>query len=281
MSNSPLVSVITASHRPDPGFLMDAYLSLLSQDLTSWEWRLILDGDESLRSQVPQQILQDERCHVDVTGMPVGSGCARNVALGSAQGPFLVNLDADDVFLPTSLTLLTRALLENPDVGVVFGLHQQMDEKGVPIPGSTSSAPYPPGRLEAGVLTETWLRTSHHHTATSHNAYRRSAVFAAGGWGALRISQDLHMMLMVADVSPAFFIDEVLGHYRQHSGQVTKNADERTWVHSQHFIASYLLHARAQRGIPVPDWSYLDRSGTLRSVIPAQQPAREGSTLTS
>lgn len=48
-----------------------------------------------------------------------GAAAARNAAIGRARSEFVVNLDADDLYLPNRLEIIAAALVERPDLDVV------------------------------------------------------------------------------------------------------------------------------------------------------------------
>lgn len=48
-----------------------------------------------------------------------GVGAARNTAIAAASSEFVVNLDADDLFLPNRLEAMAAALVERPDLDVL------------------------------------------------------------------------------------------------------------------------------------------------------------------
>jgi hypothetical protein len=48
-----------------------------------------------------------------------GVGAARNAAIATASAEFVVNLDADDLFLPNRLEVMAAALTERPDLDVL------------------------------------------------------------------------------------------------------------------------------------------------------------------
>jgi len=48
-----------------------------------------------------------------------GASAARNTAIAAARSEFVVNLDADDLFLPNRLEVMAAALVERPDIDVL------------------------------------------------------------------------------------------------------------------------------------------------------------------
>jgi len=59
-----------------------------------------------------------------------GPGAARNKGIKIANDEFIAFLDSDDLFLPNKLNLQTSILKTRSDVGLVYGDHYLIDEKG-------------------------------------------------------------------------------------------------------------------------------------------------------
>lgn len=261
----PLVCVITASHQPQEGFLLEAYRSLQAQTHQPWEWRIQLDGGADLAARTPEELRADTRMHVAVNGTPLGSGATRNLALVRTSAPFVANLDADDLYYPAALERLVQPMLEDPEVSFTFGENVNLWPDGTTTPSTTmAQSPYPLGRIEPGMIPTEWLTTSQHHTSCSHAMYRTSAVFSFGGWGALQRCQDLALLLPLTDVNAAYCVEDVVGAYRRHDGQVTNRYREAADL-ARRFIATRLLCSRSERGLEV-EWEYVDRDGNTHKV---------------
>src|SRR2546421_684431 len=113
---SRLISVITAAHVLSVPYLLDAYESLIAQDLPagwSWEWLLQEDGQTGA---VAAAIPHDPRISVG-SARPGGPGVTRTMAMARAQGELVRNLDADDMLLPGAIARDITVLTERPTVG--------------------------------------------------------------------------------------------------------------------------------------------------------------------
>lgn len=82
--------------------------SVLTQTYEDWEAIVVSDDGEDYIALLTQQGIRDERLRGVTTGR-TGSGChnARNVGLAAARGDFIAQLDADDLFLPRQLEVLS------------------------------------------------------------------------------------------------------------------------------------------------------------------------------
>lgn len=113
-------SIITPTHKTE--YLPDLYRTLSNQTYTDWEWILYLNGSAD-ENTLTSDILSDERVLVyhDVPcDQSSNVGYLKNKAFHLGTGDVLVEMDHDDVLVPTCLEELEKAYRENPDVGFVF-----------------------------------------------------------------------------------------------------------------------------------------------------------------
>lgn len=103
--------------------------SILNQEYGDYEW-LILD-DQSTDS-TPQKLSQlaDSHQQVRVVRPPdrLGRALSLNKVVDMARGEYIAQQDIDDVSYPNRLTLQAAYLDENPDVGVVGGYYERIDD---------------------------------------------------------------------------------------------------------------------------------------------------------
>src|SRR3954469_23824649 len=113
---SGIVSVITAAHVRSVPYLLDAYASLVAQELPagwSWEWLLQEDGQTgAIAAAVPD----DPRIRAG-SARPGGPGVTRTMAMARAKGALVRNLDADDKLLPGAIARDIMILTERPTIG--------------------------------------------------------------------------------------------------------------------------------------------------------------------
>jgi glycosyltransferase involved in cell wall biosynthesis len=122
----PLVSLITPSYQQGR-FLRQCIESVLGQDYSNIEY-FVLDGgstDESL------SILKSYSARVKWVSEPDGGqSAAVNAGLRRAKGEIVGFINSDDWLKSGAVASAVRALLENPDVGVVYGQAGIVDESG-------------------------------------------------------------------------------------------------------------------------------------------------------
>lgn len=128
----PLVSIIMPAHNAER-FIEAAIRSVLAQHYQHWEL-LVIDDASTDNTAERVQHFQDERIRyhrVERIGAPAG---VRNIGLQRAQGEFIAFLDADDLYLPDALEILTSCLLQNPQLTAAYGFALCMDETENPLP---------------------------------------------------------------------------------------------------------------------------------------------------
>src|SRR4051794_34991926 len=104
------------------GMLREAVASVLPQTYRPIEIIIVDDGSTD---DTPQAIRDLERHHPEVRGLRRsngGAGLARETGRLEARGEFIQYLDSDDLLLPRKFELQTRALAEQPECGVAYGV---------------------------------------------------------------------------------------------------------------------------------------------------------------
>jgi cellulose synthase/poly-beta-1,6-N-acetylglucosamine synthase-like glycosyltransferase len=219
-----VVTVVTAARTPPADWLLEAYDSLRQPGEVSWEWALQIDGTVEDVRAVPPSIRSDPRVRVEPNGRWLGTAATRNRALSRSNGEFVQNLDADDLVLPGALDSAVRALQEEPTAAFAFGRTVHLHEDGrLTHPWETEVA-FPPGRIEPGVVSDFWLRHGWDGMPISPVMWRRSHLFAIGGWAALSTLEDTAPVMTAAELWPSVYIDLDAQVYRINETQATASA---------------------------------------------------------
>lgn len=107
---SPQCSVITPLHRAANPFVEETYKSLLAQTITDWEWVVL----ENRGGRIPRNARGDVRVRVfSHTSRRIGGLKRRLCEVSRAE--WIVELDADDLLVPTALELLAQAFQSGAD----------------------------------------------------------------------------------------------------------------------------------------------------------------------
>lgn len=225
----PTLSVITAVYRPEPEHLRAARDSLAMQELPpGWdlEWLVQEDG----RDEAARAILGPERWIRHGRNRHSGQAMTRNLALATASGQLVRNLDQDDVLTAGALARDIDALTNSSDVG--WATSRVLDL----LPdGSTEGFDNdpPPGRIRRGTAVAHWR--AHDYRLPVHPTtlcIKRSLAVALGGWMAVPGSEDTGLLVAASVLSTGWFTGEVGLLYRKWPGQASASPDHteiREW----------------------------------------------------
>jgi glycosyltransferase involved in cell wall biosynthesis len=251
MAPAPVrVSVLTPVRHLVGSYLAELHASLDAEADVEWEWVIQVDGGRSLLRSVPADIRSDPRVSLEANGRWLGQSITRNLALARVRHPALQTVDADDLLLPGALPAAVAVLRADPEVGLAFGRTWEQRSDG----GRTlAKNPYPPGRLEPGVLVRDWERRGGSCSIVVGSVmWRTACVFAHGGWPASVAGPDVLLLLAVAGVHPAVCIDRDTYVYRTHPGQVHRGPLRHAMRPVYRTLARRMIAAREELGL-VPE----------------------------
>jgi glycosyltransferase involved in cell wall biosynthesis len=219
---APLVSVCIPT-RDRARYLGAAIASALDQDVDGMEVLVHDDASTDGTAAVVGEI-GDSRVRYRRHIRPLGVAENRNSCLAAARGRHVAWLDSDDAYLPGSLPRRLTLLEDHPEVGLVHGAFEVVDEDGVQLPGWP--APFDADTIEAGPVAFRQLIVSNEIT-TSTVIVRRSCMeqFRPG-----RSGSDWEMWLRVALRGDVAYTAAPVARYRQHPAtisQVTSQSGER------------------------------------------------------
>ena len=120
MTREGLVSVVIPAYNAER-YVREAIDSVLAQDHEPCEVIVVDDGSTDGTSDVVAGIPGLRRLEQENAGI----GPARNTGVAVAEGEFLAFLDADDLWMPGSLSRQVAALRADPALDMVFGHAEQ------------------------------------------------------------------------------------------------------------------------------------------------------------
>ena len=116
----PTISVIIPVYKVE-AYLRDCVDSVLAQTFTDFELILVDDGSPDACGAIcDEYAARDGRIHV-IHQENAGQGKARNVGMDRAVGKYLIFLDSDDYWLPSTLETLYAEAEKNQTQVLVFG----------------------------------------------------------------------------------------------------------------------------------------------------------------
>jgi glycosyltransferase involved in cell wall biosynthesis len=137
-----------------------------------------------------------------------------NRALAACRGELVAILDGDDAFLPGKISAQVEAFAVRPEVAICRHPVQEVDERGMVI-GEENYSP------ELRVAGARELLTLGLFIEPASCMMRRSAIPSAGVPTLARNAPDYLLAIETARHGSILRIDEVLGRYRRHPGQIT------------------------------------------------------------
>ena len=116
--NRPLVSAVIPVYNCEQ-YLASAIESVLAQTYEPVEVIVVNDGSTDSSEEVARSYSPRVRC---CSQPNMGIGAARNRGVSLAKGSFFAFLDSDDLWTGDKIAAQMKALEENPELDVVFGL---------------------------------------------------------------------------------------------------------------------------------------------------------------
>lgn len=203
----PAISVLMPA-RDAERYIFEAVESVLAQTRSDFEFLVYDDAStDGTPAILDDWAARDQRIRIIHGPENVGIVGALNALIAEARGAYLARMDADDIALPRRFALQAAFLDTHPDVAVVGGQQEWMDEDGYPI-GPVWSA------MEHEEIDRLHLDG---HTNIGHPTamMRRSAVVEAGGYDAgVSKAEDLDLWLRLAERGRLANLPEIVLRYR-------------------------------------------------------------------
>jgi glycosyltransferase involved in cell wall biosynthesis len=127
MNKNPLVSIVTPSYN-QAQFLETTIQSVLNQDYSNLEY-IIVDGG-STDGSIDIIRKYEDKLAAWINEPDQGQSEAINKGFGLARGEILAWLNSDDLYYPQAVTEAVDMLLSTPQIGMVYGDTDLIDENG-------------------------------------------------------------------------------------------------------------------------------------------------------
>ena len=212
----PLVSIVTPSYN-QARFLEAAIQSVLGQDYPRLEY-IIVDGGSTDGSV---EIIKKYEKHLAwwISERDRGQTDGINKGFAHAKGEILAWINSDDIYEPGAVAAVVRWLQENPELGLIYGRANYINEAGDVI-----------GRFPAAQTDYRRLRQGYVHIP------QQAAFFRADVWrevGPLDptfyFAMDYDLWVRIASRSQVKFIPQTWAGFRIHGRGKTILADDRCW----------------------------------------------------
>ncbi len=147
-----------------------------------------------------------------------GTSAAWNLAIKLAKTNYLIGLDSDDEFLPTTVQKTMQLALDNPDADVIYSDYEFIDGDGERFKVVKNPEPFDPvGQL---ISLHDRLGQPDNFLPFGHvRLYRKEALLKIGGYDETYINaEDYELVLRLAEHRMKFMhVPEVLYRYRWHT----------------------------------------------------------------
>jgi glycosyltransferase involved in cell wall biosynthesis len=216
MQTLPLVSVVTPSFN-QAQYLEETICSVLEQDYPNIEY-LIVDGGSTDSS--PEIIKQyKERLSWWVSEPDRGQTDAINKGFTHAHGEILAWLNSDDTYLPKTVSQAVEFLQNHPDIGMVYGDANLIDEHGKAI-----------GKFPARQTDYRLLRRGYVHIPQQASFFRACLWRKVGPLDpTFHFAMDYDLWVRLARITTLHYFPGLWANFRLHDTGKSVVADGRCW----------------------------------------------------
>jgi len=214
--NDPLVTIVTPSYN-QAEFLEETIQSVFAQDYPHIEY-IVIDGG-STDGSVEIIRRYEDRLAWWVSEPDQGQTDAINKGFARAQGEILAWLNSDDTYEPHAVSEAVAFLLAHPEVGLVYGDANYIDEQGRVL-----------GRFPAAQTDYRRLRRGYVHIP------QQAAFFRADLWRqvgpldpSFYFAMDYDLWVRLARVSELRYVPRLWANFRIHRNAKTHKDDDRCW----------------------------------------------------
>jgi GT2 family glycosyltransferase/glycosyltransferase involved in cell wall biosynthesis len=235
--DGPVISIIMPVYRVPVGLLDKAIGSVVRQSYPRWELCIVDDGSEQapLTAELRRHAASDSRIKLHLSATNAGIAAASNQAIALSTGDYIGFLDHDDALTFDALHWIARAIVDEPDTGVIYTDECKIDDND-----DVHDIFCKPDWSPALMLNSMYI---------GHlSVYRRSLISQVGGLrSAFDFSQDYDLALRVTEGAVKVrHVDRVLYCWRMTSGSAA--GDGKPFARQSNIAA--LQDALDRRGYP-------------------------------
>jgi len=212
----PLVSIVTPSFNQGR-FLETTIQSVLAQDYPQIEYSII-DGGSTDNSVNVIKKYEDQLAWW-VSEKDRGQTDAINKGFGRAKGSILAWINSDDTYEPGAVTAAVKYLQEHPQVGMVYGDCNFINDSGRVI-----------GRFNAAQTNYRLLRQGYAHIPQQTMFFRSELWRQVGPLDpSFYFAMDYDLWTRIAALAEIKYVPQTWANFRLHPSGKTVTADDRCW----------------------------------------------------
>ena len=216
MTEKPLVTIITPSFNQAP-YLEATIQSVLSQDYPHIEY-MIVDGGSSDGSV---DIIKEYEARLAwwVSEKDKGQTDAINKGFARAKGEILAWINSDDTYEPGAVNAAVKYLQEHPEVGMVYGDCNFINESGRVI-----------GKFSSAQTNYRLLRQGYVHIPQQTMFFRVDLWNQVGPLDpSFYFAMDYDLWTRIAAGAEIKYVPQTWANFRLHTSGKTIAADDRCW----------------------------------------------------
>jgi glycosyltransferase involved in cell wall biosynthesis len=222
-SNGPLISIVMPTYNANPIWLSEAIDSVRAQLYERWELCIADDAstDARVREVLERYSAEDSRIKVVYRSSNGHISAASNSALELVTGSWVALLDHDDVIPAHALYYVARAVLESPDLGLIYSDEDKIDEVG------NRHGPYFKTDWNPDLFYS-------HNMITHLGIYKKELLDTISGFRlGYEGAQDYDLALRAIEhlkPSQIFHIPRILYHWRVHKESTASSGDAKPYA---------------------------------------------------
>jgi glycosyltransferase involved in cell wall biosynthesis len=216
MTDQPLVTIITPSFN-QARFLEATIRSVLSQDYPRIEY-MIVDGGSNDGSV---DVIKKYESRLDwwVSEKDRGQTDAINKGFARAKGDILAWINSDDAYEPGAVSAAVKYLQEHPEVGMVYGDCNFINESGRVI-----------GKFGSAQTNYRLLRQGYAHIPQQTMFFRADLWKQVGPLDpSFYFAMDYDLWTRISARSEIKYVPQTWANFRLHTSGKTIAADDRCW----------------------------------------------------
>lgn len=212
----PLVSIVTPSFN-QARFLEETIRSVLEQDYPAIEYIIVDGGSDDGSLEIIQRYAGQLTWWVSEPDR--GQTDAINKGFVRARGDILAWLNSDDTYLPHAVAEAVNYLRSQPQVGMVYGDANLVDETGQII-----------GRFPAAQTDYRRLRQGYVHIPQQASFFRADLWRRVGPLDpTFYFAMDYDLWVRLARLAPLVYQPRLWANFRLHGDGKSVIADDRCW----------------------------------------------------
>ena len=216
MTNFPLVSILTPSFNQAP-YLEETLQSVLSQDHPRLEYMIVDGGSTDGSIEVIKKY--EHKLAWWVSEKDKGQTDAINKGFARASGEILAWINSDDTYEPGAVSAAVKYLQEHPNVGMVYGDCNFINEAGRVI-----------GRFNSAQTNYRLLRQGYAHIPQQTMFFRADLWKQVGPLDpSFYFAMDYDLWTRIAARTEIKYIPQTWANFRLHTSGKTIMADDRCW----------------------------------------------------